>query len=56
MGGFRTWSSLKIQNIPNSNSNKNQMKRLNITLENWAKAMEEDKDTIMCIYNNTSIN
>ena len=52
MGGYRTWSSLKVQNIPNSNSNKNQLKRFNITLDNWAKAMGEDKDTIVCIDDN----
>ena len=52
MGGYRTWSSLKAQNIINSNSNKNQLKRFKITLYNWARALLEDKDTIVCIDDN----
>ena len=52
MGGYRTWSSLKAQNIINSNSNKNQLKRFKITLDNWARALSEDKDTIVCIDDN----
>ena len=52
MGGYRTWSSLKVQNIPNSNSNKNQLKRFQITLDNWGKAMYEDKDVIVCTDDN----
>ena len=52
MGGYRTWSSLKAQHIINSNSNKNQMKRFKITLDNWARALSEDKDTNVCIDDN----
>ena len=47
LGGYRTWSALKIQNIPNSRSIKNQLKRFKITLHNWEKAMGEDKEVII---------
>ena len=52
MGGYRTWSSLKIKNLPNSRSNKNQLERFKITLDNWSKAMNESKDVIVCIDDN----
>ena len=43
---------MKIQGIVNSKSNKYQLKRFNITLKNWEKAMSEDKDVIVCIDDN----
>ena len=52
MGGYRTWSSLKVQKVENSNSNKNQLKCFSVPLDNWAKALSEDKDTIVCIDDN----
>ena len=58
MGGYRTWSSLKSQNIHNSRSNKAQVDRFKITLENWSKAMKEGKDVLVCMDDNidSSIN
>ena len=52
MGGYRTWSALKCQNIENSRSNKAQLDRFNITLKNWGKAMDECKDVIVCMDDN----
>ena len=52
MGGYRTWSALKCQNIVNSRSNGDQLERFKITLKNWALAMEENKDVIVCTDDN----
>ena len=52
MGGYRTWSALKCQNIENSKLNKSQLDRFNITLNKWGKAMDKNKDVIVCIDDN----
>ena len=52
MGGYRTWSSLKSQNISNSRSNKAQVERFSITLNNWSKSMSENKDVIVYMDDN----
>ena len=43
---------MKSQNISNSRSNKAQVERFSITLNNWSKAMSENKDVIVCMDDN----
>ena len=52
MGGYRQWSLLKQCNIPQSKSNKQQVSRFKTTLDNWGKAMGEDKDVIVATDDN----
>ena len=52
MGGYRQWRLPSILNIPKSNSTKCQLERYEPILENWQKAILEQKDIIILMDDN----
>ena len=55
-GSYRQWSLLKEMGVNNSSSNKNQEDRFKITIDNWQKALDEQRDTIFLTDDNIDSN
>ena len=55
-GSYHQWSLLKEMGVSNCSSNKHQEDRFKITIDNWQKALDEQRDTIFLTDDNIDSN